>query len=146
MDYVAVIVTLIGMVLAGRRSRWCWHVCVAAEALWLLYARSIGSGGLALLSMMFVGVYAYNAWRWRKRVVTPRAVELDKWRELVRHDGTKNDHVAIDDKGLRNVYEYHIDLGCGDDRSVAQAVTLYPSTSSVLAPPRVAVAPKERTR
>lgn len=75
MDYVAALVTAVGMVLVGKRRWYGWGVTLAAEALWLAYAIRHGIGGLALLCVIYAVVYARNlvVWRRAERSTTPNS-------------------------------------------------------------------------
>lgn len=57
---------LIGMLLAGRRSRWGWLLSIFTQVLWLAYAVDTKQWGFIPGSLAYAAVYFKNFLAWSK--------------------------------------------------------------------------------
>lgn len=57
---------LLSMWVVGNGHRQGFLIGALAEAFWLVYAYTIGSTELAIMSFIFVGVYLRNWIKWQK--------------------------------------------------------------------------------
>lgn len=72
-SYALAAVGILGIYLAGRRSRIGWAVGVGAQALWIVYALVTGQPGFIVSALAYAAVYGRNWWRWTHEAdeVTP---------------------------------------------------------------------------
>lgn len=49
----------------GAKKTWGWLIGVASEGVWAAYAYVIHSWGLAVLCLVYGGLYGRNYFRWR---------------------------------------------------------------------------------
>lgn len=62
---------LLGLYLAGRRSRWGWALGLVDEALWIVYAVLTHQWAFCLSALAYGWVYARNLRAWRTVPPTP---------------------------------------------------------------------------
>lgn len=65
-SYLLTVVGLIGIWLAGRKSRAGWAVGFGAQALWVAYAIATTQWGFIASAVAYGGVYARNWVRWTR--------------------------------------------------------------------------------
>jgi hypothetical protein len=64
MDWVVTAIGLTGFFLAGQKVWWAWHVNVANQALWAVYAVATEQWGFLVGVAVYTVVFARNARRW----------------------------------------------------------------------------------
>lgn len=63
-SYLLAAVGILGIWLAGRRSRWGWAVGCGAQVLWIVYALVTAQPGFILSALAYGAIYARNWWKW----------------------------------------------------------------------------------
>lgn len=58
---------LLGMWLAGGKSRYGWLLSIGTQVLWLAYAVDTKQWGFIPGSLAYGFIYARNFWAWRKQ-------------------------------------------------------------------------------
>lgn len=66
--WIGAALVLLSMWIVGNGNRVGFLVGAVAEGFWLIYAFSIGSVELAIMSVVFVGVYIRNWMLWKRNV------------------------------------------------------------------------------
>lgn len=59
------VIGIIGILVAGRKSRWGWAIGFAAQFLWIVFAIVTAQYGFILSAVGYGAVYALNWWKWR---------------------------------------------------------------------------------
>ena len=57
---------ILGIYLAGNKSRWGWAVGVGAQLLWIVFAIVTAQYGFILSALAYGWVYGRNYLRWRR--------------------------------------------------------------------------------
>ncbi len=65
LQWIAALLLLYGLYLIGRRNIWGWYSCLIAEVLWVGWAVSQRTWGLATMSAVLVLVYVYGIAKWK---------------------------------------------------------------------------------
>lgn len=63
---VLAVIGILGIYLAGNKSRWGWALGFWAQILWAVFAMVTGQYGFILSSVAYGWVYGRNYLRWRK--------------------------------------------------------------------------------
>lgn len=58
---------LLGMIMAGRKSKWGWLVSIGTQVLWLTYAVDTKQWGFIPGSLAYGFVYLRNFLKWNKQ-------------------------------------------------------------------------------
>lgn len=64
--YVLVLVGIVGFELAGRRIWWAWHVNIANQILWFIFAWITGYWGFFIGAFFYTYQFIRNAYKWTK--------------------------------------------------------------------------------
>lgn len=64
-SYLLMIVGVMGLWLAGRKSVWGWAVGLGAQGLWLVYAMVTQQWGFIVSALAYGWVYANNYLKWK---------------------------------------------------------------------------------
>ena len=71
-DFIAAIVTILGLIIVGQKLWWGWLIKILSEVLWVIYAFQINSGGLLLLCIVYTVIMTRNMIVWRSRDASTR--------------------------------------------------------------------------
>lgn len=58
--------------LQGRRNRMGWVLAILAQVLWIIVAVVSNQPGVIVLSIAYIGIYAYNLNKWTVEIKTKR--------------------------------------------------------------------------
>jgi hypothetical protein len=82
-------VGVIGIWLAGNRSRLGWALGLSAQALWVVFAVVTGQYGFILSALAYGFVYGRNLWRWSRPRCEHRALRCVHGDEINALDGAR---------------------------------------------------------
>ena len=68
------VIGVLGIYLAGRKSKWGWGLGLAAQVLWVLFALTTAQYGFLLSAVAYGTVYGKNLWQWHREESSRRPV------------------------------------------------------------------------
>lgn len=75
------VIGVLGIYLAGKKSKWGWGLGLSAQILWVIFAVTTGQYGFILSALAYGTVYGKNLYQWHRE-------DLTKPEEEVYDDGT----------------------------------------------------------
>jgi nicotinamide riboside transporter PnuC len=66
MDWIASLLTLIGLLLNAKKSLLCWPVWVAGNVLWVAFGAGTGQVPILLLNLAFIVANGYGWRQWSR--------------------------------------------------------------------------------
>lgn len=75
------VIGVLGIYLAGKKSKWGWGLGLSAQILWVIFAVTTGQFGFILSALAYGTVYGKNLYQWHRE-------DLTKPEEEVYDDGT----------------------------------------------------------
>lgn len=77
-SYLLTAVGVLGIWLAGRKSRTGWAVGLSAQVLWIAYALATAQWGFIVSAAVYGSVYARNWVRWTREARALAALDGDR--------------------------------------------------------------------
>lgn len=66
MDWIAMILSVLGIVLNAKKNMWCWPIWILSNICWLIYFLGKGEYPVIILNVIFGIVNTYGWIQWSK--------------------------------------------------------------------------------
>lgn len=60
------LIGIIGIFIAGKKSKWGWFIGLAAQILWVIFAITTDQYGFIFSALAYGSVYLHNWLKWRR--------------------------------------------------------------------------------
>lgn len=66
MDWIGLVLALIGILLNAKKNIWCWPIWIASDVFWFIYGFTPMQASLLVLEVVFVFCNIYGWFSWYK--------------------------------------------------------------------------------
>ena len=66
LDAIAVMLTVIGTLVLGKKKIWGWPIYMVANVLWIVYFIPKGENNIILMNIFFLALNAWSWYNWNK--------------------------------------------------------------------------------